>query len=231
MHFLWSLQRGSPRSSVQCIVFILDTRFPYVLIPVLAGLLLRPSSAMAQADQPMPDGGTTAVGVRVRDDGPVVVGELWLGLVGLSAEAVVGFGENEAPRSGFVSDEAPTTMNTDSSILLGAAAYYGVIRGKQTQLSAGLRYRYQRGHSARNDANSTDKTVSTTSEVSVPIRIEVWPVQRVSLYIEFGLAVRLEKSVRTRDVGGAMPEESILHGKDLRLFGNPLGNAGVNFHF
>jgi hypothetical protein len=210
-------------------VFTFDTRLSSLLVPALAGLLLFLIPAVAHADQPKPGGRTTAVGVRVRGDGPVVVGELWLGLVGLSAEAGVGLGENEAPRSGFVSDNDPTTTNTDSSILLGAAAYYAVARGKQTQLSAGLRYRYQRAHLTRDDANATDKTVSTTSEVSVPIRIEVWPVKRVSLYIEFGLAVRFEKSVRTRD--NRVPEETILRGKELRLFGDPLGNAGVSFYF
>ena len=207
-------------------MFSFDSHSPRLLVPVLTGLLLFLVMPVALADKPAPGGRTAKMGVRLRDAGPVVVGELWLGLTGLSAEAGVRRGESDAPTGGFV-PEGSTTTNTETSILLGAAAYRALARGKHTQLSAGLRYRYERTHLTRDDSDATDKTISTTNEVSVPIRIEAWLAKRVSLYIEFGMALRFEKSVRNRE--NVVPGETTVRSNEVGVFGDPLGNAGVNF--
>ena len=192
--------------------------FPFASI--FAGLLLLLLPAAATAG-----GRTIAVGARTRSFTPVVVGELWLGHVGLSAEAGIGLAKSEdAPFPSSIDRE--TRVSNRSALRVGAAVYSVLARGKQTQLSAGLRYGYGRSHLTRDDGR--DKSVSSYNELSMPLRVEVWPIKRLSVYVEFGFGARKWKSVRTVN---AAPEQAIERAQELFLFGDPLGNAGVSFHF
>lgn len=195
-------------------------RSSLLLAPIVAGLvlLLLPVTATA-------GGRTIAVGARTRNFTPAMVAELWLGRFGLSAEAGIGLAkEEDTPFS--TSPDAVTQTSNRSAIRAAAAVYYTLARGKQTQLSAGLRYGYGRGHTTWDDGR--DKSVISYNELSVPLRVEVWPLKRLSIYIEFGVGARKWKTVRTVD---AASQQSIDRTEELFMFGDPLGNAGVSFHF
>ncbi len=168
------------------------------------------------------DGTTVSVGARTRGGRPIVVGEYWPGRFGFSAEVGADRFDREQTRErpGDVSD---VTSDDGWSASVGGGIYYAVARGKRAQMSVGVRVSY-RHFSA--DGEGRDASASVF-EAAIPIRVELWVDSRVSVYTELGVGMR---TVEQSEDGGGLSNFEV-ETEEMFVFGDPLGNAGVSFHF